>query len=215
MTVEEFYLPKFPDGFENLTDEELVELSHNGDTVADEVLCARYKNLVRIKSRPYFLIGGDKEDLLQEGMIGLYKAVRDFAPGHDMSFRSFAELCIVRQIITAIKQATRKKHTPLNNYISIFKSVENEGERTLIDTMATTHTQSPEEMFIDHENMTGTLRMLRDMLSPLEKDVLEQFVQGHSYQEIAAQLGRSTKTVDNALQRIKKKIEVHLKNRCQ
>ena len=107
---------------DGLSDEELIALSREGNALADEVLCERYKNLVRIKSRPYFLIGADREDLLQEGMIGLYKAVRDYAPGHDMSFRSFAELCIVRQIITAIKQATRKKHAPLNTYISFYRT---------------------------------------------------------------------------------------------
>lgn len=120
---------------EELSDEELIALSRSGEAWAEEALCERHKNLVRIKARPYFLIGADREDLLQEGMIGLYKAVRDYEPGHDMSFRSFAELCIVRQIITAIKQATRKKHVPLNTYISFYKATDDENERTLIDTM--------------------------------------------------------------------------------
>ena len=198
---------------EELSDEELIALSRSGEAWAEEALCERHKNLVRIKARPYFLIGADREDLLQEGMIGLYKAVRDYEPGHDMSFRSFAELCIVRQIITAIKQATRKKHVPLNTYISFYKVTDDENERTLIDTMPAARTDNPEELIISRESMTDMTNMLDTMLTPLEKDVLELFLEGHSYQEIAAALGRRPKTVDNALQRIKKKLEAYLKSR--
>ena len=130
-----------------------------------------------------------------------------------MSFRSFAELCIVRQIITAIKQATRKKHVPLNTYISFYKATDDENERTLIDTMPAARTDNPEELIISRESMSDMTKMLDTMLTPLEKDVLELFLEGHSYQEIAAALGRRPKTVDNALQRIKKKLEAYLKSR--
>lgn len=198
---------------DGLSDEELIALSREGNALADEVLCERYKNLVRIKSRPYFLIGADREDLLQEGMIGLYKAVRDYAPGHDMSFRSFAELCIVRQIITAIKQATRKKHAPLNTYISFYRTNEDDDERTLMDTMPASHQDNPEELFISRESMEDMTDMLNTMLTPLEKNVLELFLEGRSYQEIALSLDRGPKTVDNALQRIKKKLEAYLRER--
>lgn len=198
---------------EEPSDEELIALSRSGETWAEEALCERHKDLVRIKARPYFLIGADREDLIQEGMIGLYKAVRDYEPGHDMSFRSFAELCIVRQIITAIKQATRKKHAPLNTYISFYKTTDEENERTLMDTMPAARTDNPEELIISRESMTDMNKMLDTMLTPLEKNVLELFIEGKSYQEIAVALGRGRKTVDNALQRIKKKIEAYLKSR--
>lgn len=194
-------------------DGKLVRLAQSGDNDAMEQLCAEYKDTVRMLARPYFLIGADRDDLIQEGMIGLYKAVRDYEPGHDMSFRSFAELCIVRQIITAIKQATRKKHVPLNTYISFYKATDDENERTLIDTMPAARTDNPEELIISRESMSDMTKMLDTMLTPLEKDVLELFLEGHSYQEIAAALGRRPKTVDNALQRIKKKLEAYLKSR--
>lgn len=200
---------------EEPSDEELIALSRSGETWAEEALCERHKDLVRIKARPYFLIGADREDLIQEGMIGLYKAVRDYEPGHDMSFRSFAELCIVRQIITAIKQATRKKHAPLNTYISFYKTTDEGNERTLMDTMPAARTDNPEELIISRESMTDMNKMLDTMLTPLEKSVLELFIEGKSYQEIAAVLGRGRKTVDNALQRIKKKIEAYLKSRTK
>ncbi len=198
---------------EELSDEELIELCRNGEQWAEEALCERHKNLVRIKARPYFLIGADREDLLQEGMIGLYKAVRDYKTEHNMSFRAFAEICIVRQIITAIKQATRKKHAPLNTYVSFYKAADEDGERTLIDTMPAAKMDNPEELMISRESMEDMTNMLNTMLSPLEKSVLELFLEGHSYQEIAAALGRGSKTVDNALQRIKKKIEAYMKTR--
>ena len=191
-------------------DGKLVRLAQSGDNDAMEQLCAEYKDTVRMLARPYFLIGADRDDLIQEGMIGLYKAVRDYEPGHDMSFRSFAELCIVRQIITAIKQATRKKHVPLNTYISFYKATDDENERTLIDTMPAARTDNPEELIISRESMTDMTKMLDTMLTPLEKNVLELFLEGRSYQEIAAVLGRGPKTVDNALQRIKKKLEAYI-----
>ncbi len=197
-----------------LTDEALVSLSRGGDERADEALIERYKNMVRLKARPYFLIGADREDLVQEGMIGLFKAVRDYAAGHETSFRSFADLCVHRQIITAIKRATRKKHAPLNTYVSIYRNEDEARERSLLDTIPTARTENPEDLFISRESLEGMRDMLADMLSPLEKRVLDLFLEGRSYQEIAAVLGRGTKTVDNALQRIKKKLEAYLnKNR--
>lgn len=192
-----------------LSDEELVALSHEGDQLADETLIERYKNVVRIKARPYFLMGADREDLLQEGMIGLYKAIRDFSPDRDMGFRSFADMCILRQILTAVKVATRKKHGPLNSYVSFYMGEELE-ERPLIDTMASSRTEDPEELLISRERMEGIRASLEGTLSPLEKNVLGLFLDGRSYQEIAKTLGRSTKSVDNALQRIKRKLEAHL-----
>ena len=195
---------------EILSDEELVSAWRHGDEYAAEKLIERYKNMVRMKSRPYFLIGADREDLVQEGMIGLYKAVRDYSPEHEMSFRSFADMCVHRQIITAIKRATRKKHAPLNSYVSIYRNDDEERDRPLIDTMQTVRTDNPEEMFISRESLEGMRGMLENMLSPLEKRVLDLFLDGRSYQEIAEIIARGTKTVDNALQRIKKKLEVYL-----
>lgn len=196
----------------SMTDEALVARSHAGDTRADEALYERYKNVVRMKARPYFLIGADREDLVQEGMIGLYKAIRDYTPDHNAGFRSFAEMCIVRQLITAIKSATRKKHAPLNTCVSFYGSAysEEEKERTLLDTMATVRTESPEDAFISKENMERILGSIEKLLTPLEKQVLDLFMDGYSYQQIAAMLGRGTKTVDNALQRIKRKLEKYL-----
>lgn len=197
----------------NMTDEALVERSHAGDARADETLCERYKNVVRIKARPYFLIGADREDLVQEGMIGLYKAIRDYTPDHNAVFRSFAEMCIVRQLISAIKRATRKKHAPLNTYVSLYGSTfaeEDNRERPLLDTMAMVRTESPEDAFISKESTEHILGSIEKLLTPLEKQVLDLFMDGYSYQQIAAVLGRGTKTVDNALQRIKRKLEKHL-----
>lgn len=199
----------------NMTDEALVERSHAGDARADETLCERYKNIVRIKARPYFLIGADREDLVQEGMIGLYKAIRDYTPDHNAVFRSFAEMCIVRQLISAIKRATRKKHAPLNTYVSLYGSTfaeEDNRERPLLDTMAMVRTESPEDAFISKESTEHILGSIEKLLTPLEKQVLDLFMDGYSYQQIAATLGRGTKTVDNALQRIKRKLEKHLQD---
>ena len=158
----------------NMTDEALVERSHAGAARADETLCERYKNIVRIKARPYFLIGADREDLVQEGMIGLYKAIRDYTPDHNAVFRSFAEMCIVRQLISAIKRATRKKHAPLNTYVSLYGSTfaeEDNRERPLLDTMAMVRTESPEDAFISKESTEHILGSIEKLLTPLEKEV--------------------------------------------
>lgn len=192
----------------SLSDEELVSLSHVGDTDADEVLYERYKNTVRIKARPYFLIGADHEDLLQEGMIGLYKAIRDYDPEYRTGFRSFAEMCIVRQIITAIKSATRRKHMPLNSFVSLYQNAyEEETERPMIDTISSSHIENPEEAFITKEALEDISIIIETQLSPLEKQVLSLRLDGRSYNEIAQTLDVGSKTVDNALQRVKRKLE--------
>ena len=194
-----------------MTDEALVARSHAGDARADETLCERYKNVVRIKARPYFLIGADREDLVQEGMIGLYKAIRDYKPDKLSSFRAFAELCITRQIITAIKTATRQKHVPLNSYVSLNKPIyDEESDRTLMDVIVEGRAQNPEELIIGRENLVSFRDQVDRVLSGLEQDVLNAYLDGKSYQEIADKLGRHVKSIDNALQRVKRKMEKFL-----
>ena len=194
-----------------MTDEALVARSHAGDARADETLCERYKNVVRIKARPYFLIGADHEDIVQEGMIGLYKAIRDYKPDKLSSFRAFAELCITRQIITAIKTATRQKHVPLNSYVSLNKPIyDEESDRTLMDVIVEGRAQNPEELIIGRENLVSFRDQVDRVLSGLEQDVLNAYLDGKSYQEIADKLGRHVKSIDNALQRVKRKMEKFL-----
>lgn len=196
-----------------MTDEEVAVLAQQGDSLASEFLLNKYKNFVRSKARSYFLVGADHEDIVQEGMIGLFKAFRDFRPDKLSSFRAFAELCITRQIITAIKSATRKKHIPLNTYISLSRPVYEEGsdsERTLIDVLQTTRISDPEEALIGRESYEAIARDIENVLSRLEREALALYLQGLSYQQIAAALGRSTKCVDNAIQRVKKKLEERL-----
>lgn len=192
------------ESYEDRTDEQLVALSRSGNAAADETLYERYKNTVRAKARPYFLIGGDRDDLLQEGMIGLYKAVRDYEEG-SASFRTFAEMCVHRQIITAIKTATRQKHIPLNSYISLYKSNE-DPERALIDTLQIS-AEDPAESFLGKERFADMERMLAESLTPLEKEALQMYLDNLPYSEIAKRLDRSVKAIDNALQRIRKKME--------
>ncbi len=194
------------------TDEALITALREGDKPAEETLYARYKQVVRSKARTYFLVGADREDIIQEGMIGLYKAVCDYGFDKQASFRAFAELCITRQIISAIKSATRKKHMPLNTYVSLNRSVfEGDSERTLIDMLTSTHISDPEKLFIDRENYEAVALHINDSLSRLEKGALSLYLQGYSYQQIADALGKSTKCVDNAIQRVKKKLEEQLK----
>ncbi len=195
----------------NLSDDELIVLSKNGNGYATEILLERYRNFVRSRSRTYFLIGADKEDIIQEGMIGLYKAIRDYKPEAQASFKSFAELCITRQIITAIKTATRQKHLPLNSYISLNKPVyEDESERILLDTVIERKRLDPEEIMIDKERFSSIEEKLSQILSKLEWNVLLKYLEGNSYVDIARKIGKSEKSIDNALQRIKKKIEKHI-----
>lgn len=200
--------------FEELNDEDVVAFAKDGDEVALEFLIHKYKNFVRAKARSYFLIGADREDIIQEGMIGLYKAIRDFKADKLASFRAFAELCITRQIITAIKTATRQKHIPLNSYVSLNKPLyDDESDRTLEDVLAGTKVTNPEDLVISHEEFLDIEDKMSQFLSELEWSVLMLYLEGKSYQEIADDLGRHVKSVDNALQRVKRKLERYLDKR--
>ena len=193
--------------YENMADNELVLLANDGDDVAMEVLISRYKNFVRAKTRSYFLIGADRDDIIQEGMLGLFKAIRDFDTTKNNSFKTFAELCVTRQIITAIKTATRLKHTPLNNYVSFNKPVyEDETEKTLLEILNNRLDLDPEEIVINKEKLEETEEKIKKSLSKFENIVLTLYLQGKNYQEIAIALEKPAKSIDNALQRIKKKI---------
>jgi RNA polymerase sporulation-specific sigma factor len=197
--------------YQQRVDEDLVAIAKTGDNLAMEYLLNKYKNFVRIKAKSYFLIGADREDIIQEGMIGLYKAVRDFKADKLSSFRAFAELCITRQIITAIKTATRQKHIPLNQYISLNKPIYDEdSERTLLDVMASQKTSDPEELVINQEVSEDIKERIQENLSDLESQVLLSYLEGKSYQEMARDLNRHVKSIDNALQRVKRKIEKNL-----
>ena len=199
-----------------LSDEDIVALANDGNSLAQEFLIDKYKNFVRAKARSYFLIGADKEDIIQEGMIGLYKAIRDFRPDKLSSFRAFAELCITRQIITAIKTATRQKHIPLNSYISLNKPIYDEdSDRTLLDVISGTRVTDPEELVISREEFDNIEAKMSEILSSLEWKVLMYYLEGKSYQEIANDLDRHVKSIDNALQRVKHKLERYLENRIR
>lgn len=200
--------------FESMTDEEVVACAQDADGTALEYLLNKYKNFVRSKARSYFLIGADHEDIVQEGMIGLYKAIRDFRPDRLASFRAFAELCITRQIITAIKTATRQKHIPLNSYVSLNKPIyDEESDRTLMDVITEDTLSNPESMFIDREDLSVIRGRIGEMLSELEKQVLELYMDGKSYQEISEEMGRHVKSIDNALQRVKRKLTKYLEEK--
>ena len=197
--------------YSDLSDEEVVALCHEGEKLAEEYLLDKYKNFVRSKARSYFLIGADHEDIVQEGMIGLYKAIRDFRPERLSSFHAFAELCITRQIITAIKTATRQKHIPLNSYISLNKPLyDEESDRTLMDVIMEGRVSNPEEIIINREDLVNINDKIKEVLSGLEQDVLNAYLDGKSYVEIAESLGRHVKSIDNALQRVKRKLEKYL-----
>ena len=197
--------------FETLSDEEVVTLAQGADGTALEYLLNKYKNFVRSKARSYFLIGADHEVIVQEGMIGLYKAIRDFKPDKLSSFRAFAELCITRQIITAIKTATRQKHIPLNSYVSLNKPLyDEESDRTLLDVIIEGRATNPEELLISQEDLMSIRDKIDEVLSGLEQEVLAAYLDGESYQEIAENLGRHVKSIDNALQRVKRKLEKFL-----
>jgi RNA polymerase sporulation-specific sigma factor len=192
-------------------DEELVRRAHEGDDRAIETLLLRYRHYARAKARSYFLAGADREDVVQEGMIGLYKAIRDFRADADTEFRAFAELCITRQIITAIKTANRQKHAPLNSYVSINKiASESNDDRQLEEAISAETMPDPAEMIISVEEVEGLRSSMNEVLSDLEINVLQLYMDGKSYQEIAGMLGRHVKSIDNALQRIKRKLEEHL-----
>ncbi|NMA02209.1 MAG: RNA polymerase sporulation sigma factor SigH [Clostridia bacterium] len=205
---------EFVDTFVLMDDEGIVELAKEGDTYALEYLIHKYKNFVRAKARSYFLIGADREDIIQEGMIGLYKAIRDYRCDKLSSFRAFAELCITRQIITAIKTATRQKHIPLNSYVSLNKPIYDEdSDRTLLDVISGTKITDPEELIISREEFDDIEEKMGEILSSLEWKVLMSYLEGKSYQEIAVDLHRHVKSIDNALQRVKRKLERYLKKR--
>lgn len=197
-----------------MEDEQVVELVKGGDDIALEYLIKKYRNFVRAKARSYFLIGADREDIVQEGMIGLYKAIRDFRSDKLASFRAFAELCITRQIITAIKTATRQKHIPLNSYVSLNKPIfDEDSDRTLLDILSGTKVSDPEELVISREEFVHIEEKMGEFLSELEWKVLMFYLEGKSYQEIADDLNRHVKSIDNALQRVKRKLERYLDKR--
>jgi RNA polymerase sporulation-specific sigma factor len=200
--------------YTDITDEETVELAQQGEQFAVEFLVDKYKNFVRAKARSYFLIGADREDIIQEGMIGLFKAIRDYRVDKLTSFRAFAELCITRQIITAIKTATRQKHIPLNSYVSLNKPIyDEESDRTLMDIITTTGITNPEEIIISREEFVFIEKKMGEILSSLEWKVLMSYLEGKSYQEISVDLKRHVKSIDNALQRVKRKLEKYLEDR--
>lgn len=193
--------------YENMTDEEIAALAEK-DRSAEEFLLNKYKNLVKSRAKMYFLAGGDNDDLMQEGMIGLFKAIHDYNSDKQASFYSFAELCVKRQIFTAIKTAARQKHQPLNTYISLNKPVyEDVSERTLVETLAERESVDPEKLYIMHEKLKDIEKEIDEKLSDLEKRVLILHLQGMSYQEISEIINKPTKSIDNALQRIKKKLD--------
>ncbi|WP_097028506.1 RNA polymerase sporulation sigma factor SigH [Clostridium peptidivorans] len=194
--------------FKEMLDEEIVSQAKTGDSRAQEYLINKYENFVKSKAKSYFLIGADKEDIYQEGMIGLYKAIRDFKPDKLSSFKAFAELCVTRQIITAIKTATRQKHIPLNTYISLNKPIyDEESDRTLMDILSEARVADPEELIISREEINHIQTEIGEVLSDLEMEVLMSYIDGKSYQEIACDLDRHAKSIDNALQRVKRKLE--------
>lgn len=194
--------------FKDKSDEEIVAQAKCGNNRAQEYLISKYENFVKSKAKSYFLIGADKEDIYQEGMIGLYKAIRDFNQEKSTSFKAFAEICVIRQIITAIKTATRQKHIPLNTYVSLNKPIyEEESERTLLDVLASLKISDPEELIISKEQMDYIEEKISKVLSDLELEVLTSYLDGKSYQEIASDLERQSKSIDNALQRVKRKLE--------
>lgn len=195
-----------------LDDDKLLTLIHQEDNQALDILINKYKNFVRAKARTYFLIGADREDIIQEGMIGLYKAIRDYDGDKLASFRGFAELCITRQILTAIKMATRQKHIPLNSYVSLDKPIyDEESDRTLLDVITGVEAIDPQELLINREKFGDLQLKLTGLLSELERKVLDLYVEGRTYQEISIELKRHEKSIDNAIQRVKRKLEEVLK----
>ena len=198
-----------PFDYEELSDEALGVLSASGDRRATEFILSKYKNLVRNRAKAYFLAGADRDDIVQEGMIGLFKAVRDFDVTKQASFRGFAEICIKRQMITAVKAATRRKHAPLNSYVSLSEPVYDDNtERTLVDMLAERKSIDPEEVFLRREKAEMLTAEIESKLSNLEQTVLSLYMDGMNYQEIAVELDRPPKSIDNAIQRIKRKLDM-------
>lgn len=196
--------------YRGCTDEELIRYSHQGEDAATDFLLEKYKPLVRKKARTLYLIGGENDDLIQEGMIALYKAIREYDAERESSFAAFAGLCIERKLYNVIKGANRLKNSPLNSYISLYTPTEHEagnpGRETLADTLLPTELMNPEDILIDRETVTDMERKIEKCLSSFERDVVKLYIDGHNYQQIAELLGKSGKSVDNALQRIRKKL---------
>jgi RNA polymerase sporulation-specific sigma factor len=205
-----------PQGQLQVDDGYLIALAKQGNAAAYDRLVRRYYGFVRLKASSYFLAGGDSDDLIQEGLVGLYKAVRDYRTDRESSFRNFAELCITRQIITAVKTATRNKHTPLNQYVSFSASPASapEGEPTLDEVIPGPSVNDPANQVISSEELQALVACLSTALSDLESRVLALYLDGRSYEEIGGRLDCDTKTVDNALQRVKRKVGVHLRARA-
>lgn len=194
--------------FRSLDDEKVLIAVHSGNSEALEFMIAKYKNFVRAKAKAYFLVGAEREDIVQEGMIGLYKAIRDYRDDKLASFKAFAELCITRQMITAVKTATRQKHIPLNSYVSLDKPIyDEESERTLMDVVREDRSSDPQELLVNREEYDNIEEKMAAILSDLERQVLSQYLDGRSYQEISVDLKRHVKSIDNALQRVKRKLE--------
>ncbi len=197
-------------------DEDLdyIKKAQLGNNLAINYIIDKYNVMVKAKAKSYFLIGADRDDIIQEGMIGLYKAIRDFNDEKTCSFKHFADLCVTRQIITAVKTATRQKHIPLNSYVSLNKPMfEEESERTLFDTISSRTETDPEKLIIGKEEYQNTEKRISEILSPFEEDVLSLYLVGRSYHEIAVKLNKDPKSVDNAIQRVKRKIEKYLENK--
>ncbi len=195
--------------YKQFTDEELIDRLRNGEGEISEYICDKYKNLVRKKAQSMFILGGDNEDLIQEGMIGLFKAVRDYDSGRDASFYTFADLCISRQMYTAVQASRRQKHIPLNTYVSLYSNAMETGDKNigeLVDALADTRELNPEELFLDKERVAYLEAAIEKELSAFEKQVLDLYVTKMSYTEIAKVLGRDEKSTDNALNRLKAKI---------
>lgn len=202
------YPEKYRNNYLSMNDEEVLAYVHSGCKCGMEHLIEKYKPLVRAKARSYFLVGADREDIVQEGMIGLFKAVRDYKDDKNIPFKVFAEICITRQIITAVKTATRQKHIPLNSYVSLNRRVfDEDSEKSLIELVQEVSIADPEELFINKEDFTVIESMVTELLSPFEREVLKKYLAGINYHDIAKQLKKPVKSVDNALQRLKKKIE--------
>lgn len=195
--------------YDRLTDEDLIAMIRGGDPLAEEFLYAKYRKIIRGKARSYFLVGAEYDDLVQEGMIGLYNAIREFTPERNVSFHAYADLCITRQILTAIKNATRKKHAPLNTYVSFSQPISdgNETEKTLADILESSSSGDPEKALLGRETVEMLSHDMQHLLSSLERKTLILYLRGFSYQQIGEELGRSRKCVDNTIQRIKKKLE--------